>query len=272
VEEVNLDSVLTVLRGDSTAAGPNPFSPTAIYKSMANELHLVVPGNCWIRGSGMNIELTGDMWMYKDHGADPTINGSIQTRQGQVSLLGKRFEVTAGNIRYEGPITNPQLDVTAEYKSATTTTASVPLRVHVYGTMTETRFEFQGMTNEEAVQVLLGTGPGGAGLLSQDQIQKTASGAATGQLTSLVGNWAGLDVFEYRPGTGPGNNLTSGSLEVGSYVTERLFVKVTQPIETGQIGQTVTVEYRLLDWLKLRGQQEAKQSSAFDLLIQLDWR
>ncbi len=271
VEEINLDSVLTVMRGDSAAAGPNPFSPYAIYRSMANELHLFIPGNCWVRGSGMNIELTGDLWMYKDYGMDPTINGSIQTRQGDVSLFGKRFEVVDGKITFEGPINNPTLDVTAEYKPPSTTTASTPLRVHVFGTMTETRFEFQGMTNEEAIQALLG-GSGGGGLLSQAELQKTASGAAAGQLSSLVGQWAGLDVLEYRPSTGPGNNLTSGSLEVGSYVTERLFVRVTQPIETGQIGQTVTIEYRLLDWLKLRAQQEARQASAFDLLFQLDWR
>ncbi len=270
VEEINLDSVLTVMRGDSAAAGPNPFSTDAIYKSMANELHLVIPGNCWVRGGGMNIELAGELWMYKDYGVDPTINGSIQTRQGEVSLLSRRFEVTSGNITFEGPISNPTLDVTAEYRPPNATTASAPLRVHVFGTMTETRFEFQGMTNEEAINALLG---GGSSPLSQEQLQATASGAAAGQLSGLVGNWSGLDVFQYRPGTGPGgSSLTSGSLEVGSYVTERLFVRVTQPIETGQIGQTVSVEYRLLDWLKLRAQQEAKQASAFDLLIQFDWR
>ena len=88
----------------------------------------------------------------------------------------------------------------------------------------------------------------------------------------MVGKWAGLDVFKYRPGTEPGSNLAGGSLEVGTYVTERLFVRVTQPIEKAETGQSVTVEYRLLDWLKLRAQQEAQQNSAFDLLIQFDWR
>jgi len=74
-------------------------------------------------------------------------------------------------------------------------------------------------------------------------------------------------VLEYKPGTGEGNAVTSGTLEVGSYVTERLFVRVRQPVETGETQQAVTVEYRLLDWLKLRAMQEAQQSSAFDVVI-----
>ena len=270
VQEVNLDSVLAVMRGDSLKAGEG-FSALNIYHSMALEMHLVIPGNCWIRGSGMNIELQGDLWMYKDHDVDPTINGAIQTRQGEVAFLGKRFEVTEGQIRFEGPISNPQLDVTAKYEPPSATSAE-PVQIHVYGTVTETRFEFIGMTPEEAVAALTGLGAGGPGLLSQEQITSVATGTATGQLTGMVGKWAGLDVFEYRPGTEPGSNLAGGSLEVGTYVTERLFVRVTQPIEKAETGQSVTVEYRLLDWLKLRAQQEAQQNSAFDLLIQFDWR
>ena len=271
LEEVNLDSVLAVMRGDTVSANEPGFSPSNIYRSMSHELHLIIPGNCWVRGSGMNIELTGDLWMYKDNGVDPTINGVIQTRQGDVTFLGKRFEVTSGTIRFEGPIGDPQLDITAEHTPPSTTTSANPLKVHVFGTVTETRFEFVGMTPEEAVNALLGGGAGGSPL-SAEQIQSAATGTATGQLSGMIGKWAGLDVFEYRPGTGEGNNLSGGSLEVGTYVTERLFVRVTQPIEQAKTGQSVSVEYRLLDWLKLRAAQEASQNSALDLLIQLDWR
>jgi autotransporter translocation and assembly factor TamB len=271
IEEVNIDSVLAVMRGDTAAAKESPFSPTAIYRSMSTELHLSIPGNCWVRGNGMNIELGGELWMYKDNGVNPTISGSIQTRQGKVVILSRRFEVTSGQISFEGPIGDPQIDVLAEYKPPEQSTAIQTLRVHVYGTVQETRMEFEGVTTEEAVLMLLGTGGGSN---TAQMVEQTATGAATGQLTNFVGAMAGLDVFEYRPGSADGS-LTGGTLEVGSYVTERLFVRVKQPVETGgtgQAGRVVNVEYRLLDWLKLRAERDATGASALDLLLQVDWR
>jgi autotransporter translocation and assembly factor TamB len=104
------------------------------------------------------------------------------------------------------------------------------------------------------------------------KMENVLTTAASSQLSGMVGRLAGLDVFEFRPGEGGLSNLTGGALEIGTYVTNRLFVQVLQPIKTTQTGQKVSIEYRLLDWLKLRAQQTGRESSALDLYLQFDWR
>ena len=68
------------------------------------------------------------------------------------------------------------------------------------------------------------------------------------------------------------NDLSSGSLEVGTYLTDRLFIRVLQPIETIQSGQEVSIEYQLKEWLKLIAEQKGREQSAFDIFVQLEWR
>ncbi len=154
--------------------------------------------------------------------------------------------------------------------------------VRIHGSMKRTQVELSGtdatgaeMTPAQVIAVLTLGRMAESGLGSASATGELSSAltmAATGQLSGMVGRWAGLDVFEFRTGEGGLSNLSSGTLEVGTYVTDRLFVRVLQPIQTTQSGQEVSVEYRLLDWLKLRAQQSGKESSAFDLLFQIDWR
>ncbi|MFZ5433559.1 MAG: translocation/assembly module TamB domain-containing protein, partial [Calditrichota bacterium] len=125
------------------------------------------------------------------------------------------------------------------------------------------------------ILVALITGSSNSGVASGSttaMIEEAVASGATSQLSGLVGQWAGLDVFEYKAGEGGLSNLSGGSLEVGTYVTDRIFVRVKQPIEVTQSGQEVTIEYRLLDWLKLIAQQNGTTSSSLNLLMQVDWR
>jgi uncharacterized lipoprotein YbaY len=279
IEEVDLKAELARLRGDTTQA---PFLLSRLYRTMSHEIRIEIPGNCWLRGSGLNIELIGSLWLYKDPLADPTVNGEIKVRQGSLQVLGRELRIDEGQgvVRFEGPIDDPYLDITARLPRPPAEVKEIT--AHVSGNLRSSQIELKGtrsdgseMNPEDVVMALVGSG---INLFHSDSV--TVSGklegmltsAATSQLSGLVGRWAGLDVFQFRPGKGGLSDLSSGTLEVGTYVTDRLFVRVLQPVQTIQTGQEVSIEYRLLDWLKLRAQQTGKQSSGFDVFVQVDWR
>ena len=279
IEEIDLEAELVKLRGDTTQPG---FLLSELYIPMAHELMVDIPGNCWLRGGGLNIELSGKLWLMKESGYDPSINGEIAVREGRVQFLGKALRVTNGTVRYDGPMDNPTLDIRAT--STQLAAQGTHIEVRLFGTLSNTQVELTGtdpdgqsMTPDQVVLALFmgrwRAGGSGVGLgPTSSAVEGAAANAATSQLSGLIGQWAGLDVFEYRPGEGGLSDISSGSLEVGTYVTDRLFIKVIQPVEQMQTGQEVSMEYRLLSWLKLRAQQNGTQSSAFDLFLQVDWR
>jgi hypothetical protein len=278
VEEVDLKAEIALMRGDTAQA---PFLLSRFYHPMSHRLRIELPSNCWVRGGGVNLELQGGLWLYKDSGEAPTINGEVTVREGGgVEFLGRELRVLSGSVRYEGPIDDPTVDIVAYLPRPPAGVDSIV--AHVQGSLLRTRIELRGRTTdgnemspEQIVQQLLASG---VNLLQSDSVsiagkmENVLTTAASSQLSGMVGRLAGLDVFEFHPGEGGLSDLTGGSLEVGTYVTERLFVQVLQPIKTTQTGQKVSIEYRLLKWLKLRAQQTGRESSAFDLYLQMDWR
>jgi hypothetical protein len=280
LEDIDLEGELARLRGDTTQKAV--FLPSQLYRGMTHSFALDLLGNCWLRGGGLNLELAGKLFLNKETGQMPTIIGDIDVRQGTVQFLRDQFKVSedaTNKVTFDGPASDPILDVTAYHTRWKAQGYDIILRLT--GRASTAKMELSGtnpthgeMTQEEIVMLLLfgrmaqpGSSSGAAGEV-QAAIERTASSG----LSSLMSRWSGVDVFQYDPGEGGLSNLTGGSLEVGSYVTDRLFVRVRQPIEVTQFGQEVTVEYRFLNWLRLQARQTGKESSALDLFLQIDWR
>lgn len=274
IEEIDLEAELAALRGDTAMAA---FSPTRFYKSLAHDVAVKLPGNVWVKGGGMNMELTGRLALKKLHDEEPAVNGEIRVRNGTMVFYGRELRIADGQgfVRFTGPLADPTLDITADLPRPPAGVRDAAARLH--GPVSQTQVELDGhyedgsaMSQADALTALtLGINPrGAAGSAAGD----AAATAAASQLSGMVGRLAGLDMFQYRTGAGGLSDLTGGSLELGTYLTDRLFVRVVQPIETTQGGQEVSLEYRLLEWLKLRAQQTGKENSALDLLFQVDWR
>ncbi len=280
IAPINMDSVLAVMRGDTMDIG---FNPDALYESMSVSLDLNLPGNFWIRGAGLNTELFGRLRLEKGHYEEAMANGEIAIRSGTVKFYGQELRITENSsFRFDGLAANPELSISADYKGIEKE-RSFTVTVKLTGTPDRSLATFSGrwddgaaMSEDEAIQRLLpfanfGT-DGGAGF----NAEKSVVDAASGQVSDIVSKASGLDVFEFRPGPGGLNDLTSGQLELGTYVTDRLFIRVFQSIEDPRAGQKVSIDYRLLDWMKITAEQESKtqstSSSSFTVYLQFEWR
>jgi autotransporter translocation and assembly factor TamB len=277
IEEIDLTAELSRLRGDSTLR--QGILVSRFYRPMSHALYVDIPGNVWLRGSGLNVELFGGIWMYKNAHEDPTLNGEIKVKRGTVDFAGHEFRTDqdSGAVVFRGPIDDPELNIIAIEQSILRTTGD-QIRIRVFGTVQNSRIELSGtradggeMTLEEVLQRLFGAIlplAGGSG----GDLQGTITTAGVSQLSGLVARAAGVDVFQFRPGTGGFSDLSGSSLEVGTYLTDRLYIRVLQPIESVQGNQDVLVEYRLFDWLKLAGHQFGTKSSEFKTVLQWEWR
>ncbi|MCB9367263.1 MAG: translocation/assembly module TamB [Calditrichaeota bacterium] len=276
IESVDLDSVLAVLRGDSLDTG---FNPDEFYMSMAHDISVSIPGNFWIRGSGLNTELFGELNLEKTHGVEPTANGEISIRKGSVKFYGQELRIAENSsLRFDGPPESPDLNITAVYSGIDKSRGPYQVTVVLTGTPDNSKAEFSGqfdngnaMSQDEAIQKLLPFVGNSGGTAEQ-----AVAEAASGQVSDIVGKASGLDVFEFRPGEGGLNDLSSAQLEIGTYVTDRLFIRVFQPIEDPRSGQKVSIDYRLLDWMKFTAEQttadQGRPSSSFTVYLQFEWR
>lgn len=280
VAPINMDSVLAVMRGDSLDAG---FNPDALYESMSLALDLNLPGNFWIRGAGLNTELYGKLRLEKGHYEEAFANGEIAIRSGTVKFYGQELRITENSsFRFDGLATSPELSISADYKGIEKE-RSFTVTVKLTGTPDRSLATFSGrwddgaaMSEDEAIQRLLPFANLGSEGGSGFNAEKSVVDAASGQVSDIVSKASGLDVFEFRPGPGGLNDLSSGQLELGTYVTDRLFIRVFQSIEDPRAGQKVSIDYRLLDWMKITAEQESKaqssSSSSFTVYLQFEWR
>lgn len=276
IEPINMDSVIAVLKGDTLEEG---FNPDAFYQSMAHDLRISIPGNFWIRGSGVNTELAGNLRLEKDHNQDPTANGEITIRKGTVKFYGQELRIQDNStLRFDGPVGEPELNITATYSGVEKVRGQFDVSVKLTGTPDKSAAEFSGkfsdgtvMSEDEAIQRLL---PfiGNTGGTPEQAVTE----AASGQVSDIVGKASGLDVFEFRPGEDGLSDLSSGQLEIGTYVTDRLFIRVYQPVDEIRAGQKVSVDYRLLDWMKFTAEQTSakkeESGTSFTIYMQFEWR
>ena len=181
----------------------------------------------------------------------------------------RNIHVTQGAVVFNGPIGNPQLAVTAEQQLEEGGTISVG----VSGTVADMQVSLGG-TSALAIRWVpkgppalspASTAAFGHRRFESEQQGQSRRPARRGQrrrrraARGAGGRSGRLRHFQIPLGPGDVEDLFSGSLEVGTYVTDRLFVRVLQPVRTRQSGQEVSLEYRLLEWLKVRAQQSASR-------------
>gem|GEM_PF-2007499 len=240
-----------------------------------SQLTVNLARDTWLRSRSdpkMDIQFTGDLEVQKRPAADPLVFGSITVipERSHIDELGKRFSIERGTLNFNGPPTDPEMDVSAFYvvRSRGSRENEVTITMAVSGKVENLDLKLGSDPQMELADILsylafgrpasealqLGQGTGG-----NNSMLDPAAGVALGQITSLVENLAGtglgLDVIEIDQ-----NGLEGTTITAGKYISPRLYVAMSQPISfrknTTGTGEEVrpqyTLEYEVFNHLLLR--------------------
>ena len=245
-----------------------------LYEALAMDIDIVLERDTWIRSLSdpeMNVQFNGELDLTKRPYEDQAIFGSIEVNpdRSYITQFGKRFEIDDGNITFNGPISDLNIDFVARYEvpSRRSQDNAVTIYMDVEGTMENldltlrsdptmeltdmVSYVVTGQPASEALQ-LGGLASGGAGEIAVNQ----GVGLLSGAIESLVqDSGLELDVIQIEPQA----DARGARITAGKYVTPRLFTAVTQPVGAFDAdgtnednGTIVTVELELLDSLLLR--------------------
>ncbi|MDR5652386.1 translocation/assembly module TamB domain-containing protein [Ruixingdingia sedimenti] len=185
------------------------------------DLTIDAPNRVFIRGRGLDAELGGSVYLSGTTAAIAPSGGFTLIR-GRLDLLGKRFDLTEGNVRLEGRFV-PYVEL-----AATTQTEDVTATIRVDGPADEPVISFTSspeLPQEEVVAQLLF----GRGLQTLTAFQAAQLASAVATLTGKGG--AGI-IDRLRRSFGlddldVGTSATGEtSLRVGKYLSENLYADV----------------------------------------------
>jgi autotransporter translocation and assembly factor TamB len=233
-----------------------------------------IPRNAWIQDSGTAVELGGKLRATKDLQGPFILNGSIETLRGFASFYGKKFVLQeGGTVTFTGsPDINPALDVTALYD-----VSDYRVTIHVEGKAKQPKLTFSSNPELEQTDIisLLIVGKTTDRLTNSErsslsnQTEAIAGGLVAQQAEKLLGSSLGLDTIEVEAG----KNIGTGSVTVGRYVTQDLFLSYGREFtEKGkQGGNKVGVEYSINRQLKLKGSSDDLGETALDFIWRRDY-
>lgn len=183
---------------------------------------------------------------------NPSLLGSAQVIRGSYDFGGRRFDMTAGTIRFDGAVpTNPLLDITAE-----ATVSDLSATIHVTGSSTNPIISFTSnpsLPDDEVLSRIL-FGSSITQLSAPEALQlASAVGSLQGKGGGLdpinaIRKAAGLDRLRIIPADTASGQGTS--VAVGKYITRRSYVEL---ITDGQGYSATRVEYQVTRWLSLLG-------------------
>ncbi|NNF04888.1 MAG: translocation/assembly module TamB, partial [Rhodothermales bacterium] len=246
------------------------------YRAMKIEdLRVRLERDTWVRSTSnpeMDIQITGDLDVSKEHNSqEASVFGTIQVlpARSRIIQFGRRFNISAGTLTFNGPAESPRMDLEAEYDvpSRRANATEVTIRLLVTGTPQDLEVEFQSDPQMELADIVsyIATGRPASESLQIGQNQsgtylQSAAGIAIGQVRDLIQDLAGqnlgLDVIEITQNSTQGMTVTAGK-----YVTPEFYVAVSQPLSVGsgseRSGATsesttqVAMEYEIVQQLLL---------------------
>ena len=216
------------------------------------DLKVSVPGRAFVRGLGLESEWKGDLKISGNTNA-PNVAGVLNPVRGHFALLGKRFRLERGAIRFTGSDdVDPLLDLTAEHKAQSFTAL-----VRVTGSASKPKVSLTSRPplpeSEIASQVLFGTESSN---LSAGQSLQLASAIATYSgkggavgILDATRRALGVDVINFAESE---QDPDKTRVSVGKYVADGVYLEVERGAEEGSRVST-TVEVEVLPDVRIEG-------------------
>jgi translocation and assembly module TamB len=211
---------------------------------MMLDIDVHIPRKLFIRGRGLDSEWKGDLKVAGPADAF-TLTGGVNVERGNFTFAGKRFELTTGDVRFNGnnPV-NPDVNIRAEYD-----TSDITAIVSIGGTAQDIKISFSSnpaLPEDEVVSnILFEKGVTNLSALEAVQLASAMRSLSSGG-EGLVGSARsalGLDVLSF----GAAENGQGTVVRGGKYITRNVYLEVQSGTEPGseKIGVEVEVTNNL---------------------------
>ncbi len=222
-----------------------------------------IPNQAFVRGRGLESEWQGNLALKGDV-REPQVTGQVSVVRGTFEFFGKTFDLEGGRIDFTGGREiDPYLDVRANYEGDDFTAV-----INVTGPSSDPSINLSSVPSlpqEEIMsRILFGTGTG-----QLTALQAVELAQATASLTGLGGGGGGvLDALRSSLGV---DVLSVGGegVEVGSYVSQGVYVGVSQGLEAGS-GE-VSVEVELTDDISVESEVGSQGGTSVGVNWQRDY-
>jgi translocation and assembly module TamB len=264
---VELD-VVEVNAPTGQAERSEPEDDPSLGKALAIALDVAidVPGKTFVRGRGLDSEWKGGLAITGTTAA-PVIKGRLQAVRGTFAFAGKTFVVKQGAVSFPpGGGAEPEIAAMAEAKLT-----DITARIEISGTVSKPEIAVSSdppLPQEEVLaQILFGRTAGQLTAVQAAQLVQTAatlSGRGGGPgIVDRIRSTLGVDVLNVESGEG---GEGGASLKAGNYLTEDVFLSVTQGTQPG--SQKVGVEVKVTPHVSV----ESNISGNADSNIGVNWK
>ena len=262
---------------------PKQDSPAA--QNLRGRMNLKIPRNTWVRSEDMNIELSGDLELVKK-GPFFELFGNVKTIRGTYNLYGRRFNISEGEVIFQGgKDLNPVINLAAVYSFRNIQGDKTNLTLKTTGTLQKPEIAFQ--LNDQAIEEADGISYIVFGKSSNDlsrgeksqvskqggsgaQITSVLSGQVTGQLTKAIQKTFNLDVMEFRGGS----NWRQASIVIGKYLTNDLYMAYEREFNVGKtqdvVPEKVSLEYEITPRIFIQATKGDDKSTGVDVIWKIE--
>jgi translocation and assembly module TamB len=244
---------------EARGAGAKPPAPGL--ERAVLDFNIDLGNNVLVRGHGLQTWLAGDLRLFTDARGEIRAKGTVETRRGFFAAYGQRLEIERGRVFFDGPLTNPGLDVLALRRRL-----AVEPGVQVTGTLDQPIVRVVSnppLPEGEALSwLVLGRAPDTAQPGELDALPLVTT-AILGRAGVPIARAFGLDEVGLRAGASPAEQF----LTVGRRLTDRLYVGFEQGL--GTAGSLLRLEYTLSPRLVARVQ--TGETSIFGLFYRRAW-
>lgn len=237
-------------------------STVTFYDATDVKLRVRSNGNAWLRSRynpRMDIEMTGDLEFRKPYRSAEVVVGRLKAVPGRSRVeFGRRFDLTTGDILFNGDMLNPIMNISATYKaSAGSWGDEQSITMEISGDVNNTNFRFASNPPMEDTEILsylaFGKPAQSAFALDNGIVGDLLSTYGYNLVESLLSQRvqeSGLaDVVELTSSNG------EPSLKIGKYISRRFFIALDSKILGGTGGSGFLLEYQAQKWALLRIQQ-----------------
>ncbi len=262
-DTVNVDGNILmknfVVRNELTASGETYVEPTEgdIYTEI--NLHLISPGNFYIRNSKLDCELEGEGWLFKSGNEDFKISGDFNILNGSLYYLNWELKDLQGNILFRPQELNPTLDLQAKLDlsgiskqtenpaTGAQTTEDELVTVYLTGDFEKPNLQFESTqySQSDILRILTYTYEGEEANLKEN-VYDYAGAFFQRQLERQISKISGLDEFQLKTEGNIFEGLdTQISIMMGRRITNNLYVTYEKDFDKLNPKSSYGLRYRI---------------------------